>query len=193
MRGMSPGTQKVFTLSDGERIHAGLSLQDVYPCVTSLRNVPSDLANLTRRAFQTRFVDIGAKCWLVRSDQDRMSDRLHAYLDSIPEQLRSTSTCANRRLWYRFPLFDSPDILISSGFVGQTPKVLINSVAAHAVGGVHGIYDVPSGTRRNLQHYIASSEFASRVVAHSGNLKKLEIRQLNSILKVYSRRPHRTR
>ena len=193
MRGMSPGTQKVFTLTEGERIHAGLSMQDVWPCVTSLRDVPNELTSLTRAAFQTRFVGNGSKCWLIRSDRRHMSDRLHAYLDAIPCSLRSTSTCANRTPWYRYPLFDKPDIFVSSGFVGTAPKVLINSIGAHAVGAVHGVHDVPSGARRELQHYLAHSDFSTRVVAHSGNLRKLEIRQLNSILNEFSRRRRRSR
>jgi hypothetical protein len=187
MRGMSPGTQKVFTLSEGERIHAGLTMEDVYPCVTSLREVPKELTNLTSAAFQKRFVEAGAKCWLIRSGQDRLSRRLHAYLNAIPEGLRATSTCANRTPWYRYSLSPRPNLLISSGFVGRAPKGLINSVGAFAVGGVHGVYDVPSGAHRELHRWIVSSEFSSRVVAHSGNLKKLEIRQLNSILGTFCR------
>ena len=187
-RGMSPGTQKVFTLSNGERIHAGLTMRDVYPCVTTLRDVPKELTNLTRPAFQSRFVEAGAKCWLIRSDRDRMSDRLSDYLDAVPKQLRSTSTCTNRTPWHRYPLFDQPDMLVSSGFIGRAPKALINSIGAHAVGAVHGVYDVPSGAGRELQNYIASSDFSSRVVAHSGNLRKLEIRQLNSILNTFSQK-----
>lgn len=188
LRGMSPGTQKVFTLTEGERIHNGLSMQDVVPCVTSLRHVPDELTSLTRAAFRTRFVDNGSKCWLIRSNQRHMSNRLHAYLDAIPYSLRSTRTCANRTPWYRYPLFDRPDIFVSSGFVGTAPKVLVNSIGAYAVGAVHGVHNVPSGARRELQRHLAHSDFSARVVAHSGNLRKLEIRQLNSILNEFSRR-----
>ena len=188
MRGMSPGTQKVFTLSEGERIHAGLSLKDVYPCVTSLRDIPGSLTLLSRKAFQRRFVDAGAKCWLIRSDQDHLSDTLKAYLDAVSPELRATSTCRQRSPWYRYRLFDAPSLLVSSGFVGSSPKALMNSTGAYAVGGIYGVYNVPAGERRDLHDYLVRSDFSTRVVAHSGNLKKLEVRQLNSILTEFSRR-----
>jgi hypothetical protein len=46
-RGMSPGTQSVFTLTEGERVHGGLRHEDVFPCVTSLRDVPRNMVCLT--------------------------------------------------------------------------------------------------------------------------------------------------
>lgn len=52
LRGLSPGTQKVFTLSEGERIHFGLKLSDVKPCITSLRDVPQDIHALSRSSFK---------------------------------------------------------------------------------------------------------------------------------------------
>lgn len=188
MRGMSPGTQRVFTLSEGERIHAGLSLQDVYPCVTSLRDVPDDLTILKHSTFQSRFVRTGSKCWLIRSDAQQISERLRAYLNAVPDEFRRTYTCVTREPWYRYPLFDKPDLLVSSGFVAHGPKTLINSVGAYAVGGVHGVYGVPRGDRRDLQRYLTTSDFSSRVVAHSGNLKKLEIGQMNSLLAAFCRK-----
>lgn len=182
MRGMSPGTQKVFTLSESERIDAGLSINDVYRCVTSLRDVSTGLSNLTQEQFKRQFVDNGLKCWLIRSDGQHLSDQLHSYLVGIPERLRSTSTCLNRTPWYRYRLFDPPDLLVSSGFVGSSPKSLVNSVGAYAVGAVHGVYNVPIEIRDTLQVFLARSKVSTRVVAHSGKLRKLEIRQLNTIL-----------
>ncbi len=186
MRGMSPGSQKVFTLSETERTDAGLSPEDVSPCVTSLREIPEDLSNLTPKAFQTQFVDKGLKCWLVRSDRKYLSDRLESYLEGIPVVLRSTSTCLSRTPWYRYRLFDSPDLFVSSGFVGSAPKSLANSVGAYAVGAVHGVYNVPFEMREALQDFLSRSKVSTRVVAHSGKLRKLEIRQLNTILNEFS-------
>lgn len=193
MRGISPGTQAVFTLTEGERIHAGLLKNDVCPCITSLRKAPPHLSTLTRSVFQRRFVDEGLKCWLIRTDKPRLSERLQEYLSAIPPELRATATCLNRAPWYRFQLPDPPDMLVSSGFVGAAPKALLNSVGACAVGGVHGVYDVPFGMRRKLQRSIVCAEWASRVVAHSGNLKKIEIRQLNWILREFCRKHSITR
>ena len=182
MRGMSPGTQTVFTLTESQRINAGLSTDDVYRCVTSLRDVPNDFSNLTQEVFKYQFVDKDLKCWLVRSDEKHLSDQLQVYLDGIPQELRSTSTCLNRTPWYRYRLFDPPDLFVSSGFVGSRPKSLVNSVGAYAVGAVHGVYNVPLEIRESLQDFLSSSELSTRVVAHSGRLRKLEIRQLNTVL-----------
>jgi len=191
MRGMSPGTQKVFTLSEGERIHAGLRHDDVLPCVTSLRDVPSDLSRLTQAAFHRCFIEIGAKCWLIKSHTEFISPRLQAYLDYIPEDLRNTWTCKTREPWYRYPLFDAPKLLVSTGFTSFGPKVLLNSVNAHAIGSVSGIYSNTSIGLSQLRAYLTGIDFEKRVVAHANKLKKVEIRQLNTVLNRYWQRKKR--
>jgi len=192
MRGMSPGTQKVFTLSEGERIHAGLKHDDVMPCVTSLREVPPELSQLTRSAFRKRFIETGAKCWLIKSHTDPISSSLQAYLDNVPENLRSTWTCKSRESWYRYPLFDAPNLLVSTGFTSFGPKILLNSVNAHAVGSVCGIYsDISKISLPQLRAYLTGIDFEKRVVAHAKKLKKVEIRQLNAVLNRYWQRKER--
>ena len=181
-RGLSPGTQDVFTLTEGERIHAGLRRSDVYPCVTTLRHLPSSLTTLNASVFRTRYVEAGHKCWLVKSDAKCMSDRLRDYLNAIPESRRMTATCLNRETWFTYTLPDIPDLLVSSGFVSRSPKTIVNSVGAVPVGGVHGVHGVPTGSRRALQSYISTVNLATRIVAHSGNLRKIEIKQLNALL-----------
>lgn len=188
MRGMSPGTQKVFTLTEGERIHAGLTTKDVVPCVTSLRGVPSSLTRLTQPAFSKWFVDAGAKCWLIRSHEDRMSARLKAYLYSIPKEARATSTCTERTPWYRFRMFDTPRLLVSTGFTSFGPKVLINSVGAKAVGSVCGVYSSQSIRLTQLRDYLCRTRFEERVVSHAKQLKKIEIRQMNAVLNTFIKR-----
>lgn len=185
MRGMSPGNQKVFTLTEGERVHVGLTRSDVYPCVTTLRHLPESLSSLTKAAFEHRFVRTGAKCWLIKSNRATISKRLEAYISSIPKEMRETATCINRNPWYKFALAPIPDILVSSGFVGSAPKAVINSVGAYAIGGVHGVHGVPTGRVRGLRSYVSDTQLASRVVAHSGNLRKLEVNQLNYLLKSF--------
>jgi hypothetical protein len=185
MRGMSPGSQKIFTLTDGERIHAGLTKREVYPCVTTLRHLPQRMKQLTEGAFRSRYVDAGKKCWLIKSHRERIPEHLRLYLETIPKHLRDTATCANRDQWYRYTLFPLPDLLVSSGFVGSAPKAVINSVGAYNVGGVHGVHRVPPGLRRPLQHHLTNSDFASQIVSHSGRLRKIEVRQLNTVLNNY--------
>jgi hypothetical protein len=182
MRGLSPGTQEIFTLSEGERIHYGLHTSDVYPCVTTLRNLPTNFSMLTSSAFHSRFVEAGLKCWLIRSESSRVSTRLRNYLDSVPPSKRATATCTGREPWYAYALPPIPDLLVSSGFVSRAPKTLINSVGAIPIGGVHGIHGAPLRSHRALQSYISTANLSGRVVAHSGKLRKLEIRQLNTVL-----------
>lgn len=182
MRGMSPGTQKVFTLTEGERIHAGLNHDDVLPCVTSLREVPSDLLHLDDSAFRNRFVEGGAKCWLIKSYKTTISTRLQAYLDNVPPALHDTWTCNSRKPWYRFPLSEAPKLLVSTGFISFGPKILVNAVKAHAVGSVCGVYSDIEMDLSRLQSYLTGFDFEKRVVPHAKKLKKIEIRQLNSVL-----------
>jgi hypothetical protein len=187
MRGMSPGTQKVFTLTEGERMHAGLSIEDVLPCVTSLREVPKDMSHLTKAAFRKRFVETGAKCWLIKSHVGSISPRLQAYIENISEKDRDTWTCNSREPWYRYVLSDAPRLLVSTGFRTFGPKVLINSVGAYAVGSVCGVYSEKHIVWSSLRKNLIRINFEDRIVPHSNNLKKIEIRQLNGVLNRYLR------
>ncbi len=188
MRGMSPGTQKVFTLTEAERIHSGLTHNDVLPCVTSLRHIPEDLKYLTKATFQKRFVEGGERCWLIRSYADDISPRLQSYLDAVPERLRDTWTCNSRDLWYRYILSDAPGLLVSTGFREFGPKVLINSISAHAVGAVCGVYAEEGTSWPSLRAYLSRINFEDRIVSHAKGLKKIEIRQLNGVLNSHMKR-----
>ena len=185
MRGMSPGTQKVFTLTEGNRIHMGLSHDDVVPCVTSLRETPRTLKRLNRSAFRKHFIDAGVKCWLIRSNTDNLSSRLRAYLDNVPEDLRDTWTCTSRDLWYRYSLSDPPGLLVSMGFTSFGPKIIVNSIKAHAVGSVCGVYAQHNIAWSRLRAYLTAIDFEKRIVSHAKVLKKVEIRQFNAVLNEY--------
>jgi hypothetical protein len=191
LRGMSPGTQKVFTLTEGERIHAGLTRDDVLPCVTTLRDLPRTVTTLTAEVFRNRFVDGGAKCWLIRSHEEP-SPKLKAYLDSVPKSLRDTWTCSSRERWYKFDLHPCPSLLVATGFIAYGPKVLVNEIGAYAVGAVCGIHAknrrIP---RERLRAFLSKINFEKRVVAHSGLLKKVEMKQLNAVLRRFCSRYYR--
>ena len=182
LRGLSPGSQKVFTLTDGERIHYGLSKDDVVPCVTTLRNVPRGLRTLSEAAFQRHFVEAGEKCWLIRSHEDHRSSALDAYLEAVPEKERQNYTCLNQTPWFNYLPHPKPRILFSSGFTEFGPKILVNSVGARAVGSVFGIHSNERLPLRRLQHYLLHFDFEKSVVAHSKKLKKVEVNQLNGLL-----------
>lgn len=188
LRGLSPGSQKTFTLTEGERMHAGLSKKDVIPCVTTLRRVPRNLRTLSRAAFQKQFVEAGEKCWLIRSHEVERSSALKAYLEAVPRKERQTYTCQNQAPWFKYQPHPVPQILFSSGFTNFGPKVLVNSVGAHAVGSVLGIHSKKKLPRRRLQAHLLRINFEKRVVAHAKTLKKVEVKQLNAVLNDFVKR-----
>jgi hypothetical protein len=185
LRGLSPGSQKVFTLTEGQRIHAGLSKCDVVPCVTTLRNLPRHLRTLSRAAFEKHFVQAGGKCWLIRSHENKRSSTLDAYLNAVPEKGHQTYTCQNQTPWFKYNPHPVPQMLFSSGFTKFGPKVLVNSVGARAVGSVWGIHSKAGLPVRRLQSYLLGINFERQVVAHAKTLKKVEVKQLNAVLSAF--------
>lgn len=188
LRGLSPGSQRIFTLSEGERIHNGLGLCDVVPCVTSLRHIPPNLASLTAVTFEKCLVRTGEKCWLLRSDEDNRSAALDAYLKAVPEPDRQTYTCRNQSPWFKYRPHPVPQLLVSSGFTSFGPKVLINTIGARAVGSVYGVHAESPLPLRRLRSYLCSINFETRVVAHAKSLKKIEVKQLNTVLNAFVKR-----
>jgi hypothetical protein len=187
LRGLSPGTQKVFTLTEGERVHAGLNKHDVVPCVTTLRYVPRKLRMLTRPAFHKHYVDAGQKCWLIRSHEDERSAALNAFLESVSAKDRNTYTCRNQTPWFKYHPHPVPQLLFSSGFTKFGPKVLVNTIGAQAVGSVWGIHAKKKLPRRRLQAHLLKIDFEKQVVAHAKTLKKVEVKQLNTVLNAFEK------
>ena len=185
LRGLSPGSQRVFTLTEGERIRTGLSKLDVVPCVTSLRHVPKGLRTLSQPAFQKHLVQAGERCWLIRSHENERSSALDAYLEAVPERERQTYTCQNQAPWFKYLPHPVPHILFSSGFTKFGPKVLVNSVGACAVGSVWGIHAKNRLPLRRLQAHLLKINFETQVVAHAKTLKKVEVKQLNAVLNAF--------
>jgi hypothetical protein len=186
LRGLSPGSQKIFTLTEGQRIHYGLSKKDVVPCVTTLKPASPDLRVLSEAAFQKYYVLTGAKCWLIRSFCKKRSAALDAYLSTVPVKKRQTYTCKNQSPWFNFKPHPVPQILFSSGFTEFGPKVLLNSVGARTVGSVWGIHSKGKLPLRRLQDYLLSINFEKRIVGHAEKLKKIEVRQLNGVLNSFT-------
>ncbi|MGC4014456.1 MAG: Eco57I restriction-modification methylase domain-containing protein [Luteolibacter sp.] len=180
-RGLSPGTQAVFTINERQRIKFGLSLKDVSPCITTGRRIPKSLTNLTWSAFNRLLRDTGERCWLIRSDQCSISPELQQYLDSIPADQINTATCKGRKEWWKFVPFPVGRILVSSAFTETGPKVLLNTIGAHHVGSVYAVY-APSKAAAALVKSLRKYNFEDRIIPHSGRLKKIEVRQLNTVL-----------
>lgn len=181
-RGISPGSQEIFTLTEGQRIQHGLTLDDVVPCVTTLRHVPKSLRILNTQAFKKNFIDAGKRCWLIKSNVNPLSKRLRDYLNGIPESERNTYTCLNQDPWYDYESSPVPAMLIHTGFTTFGPKVLINSIGAQTVGSVCGIHMKQKGILKELQEYLLSIDFESQLVAQANSFKKIEVRQINTVL-----------
>lgn len=181
-RGLSPGTQKVLTLTEGERVRSGLRItRDVVPCVTTLRNLPATVCDLDYDSFRDKYRAPNQKCWLIRTDTE-LSPALVAYLKSIPESTYQTSTCLKRDEWWRFRMPLVPDVLISMSFRGKFPKAVRNLAKVRAVGGVYGIYNLSAEQAKMVTTGLGDLDVCNRVVAHSNGLRKIEVGQLNTLL-----------
>lgn len=180
-RGLSPGTQKVLTLTEGERIRNGLQVdRDVVPCVTSLRPLPKDCADLDRAIFGKYFRDKGLKCWLIRTDQE-LGAALSLYLQSVPATEYQTATCLERDKWWKFKMPPLPRMLFAQSFQQTFPKRVRNTVQARAVGGVCGIYNVTDEQILQILGGFGGMDLTGKVVAHSNGFRKVEINQLNKL------------
>jgi hypothetical protein len=188
-RGISPGGQDIFTFTEAERIRAGLHLYDVVPCITSLRLMPRHVTELNWLAFNKHFVTAGARCWLINSTGHKISDRVKRYLTAVPKSKRQTYACLKQSPWYRYENPQLPRLIFHSGFMKPGPKVILNSIGAQVVGSVYGIHsDIPKLRMRKLREYLARYDFERRIVAHAKTLRKVEVAQLNGVLRRWRNR-----
>ncbi len=182
VRGLSPGTQKVLTLTEGERVRFGLMpRRDVVPCVTTLRPIPSHVTVLDKEAFHRFYRMPGQKCWLIRTDRSP-SPVLKAYLNAVPAAAYQTSTCLERDEWWKFTMPPTPQVVMSMSFNGEFPKAVKNIVPVKAVGGVCGIYNVTKTQASRVVGGFTGLDIRKRIVAHSHGLRKIEISQINALL-----------
>jgi hypothetical protein len=190
-RGLSPGTQQALTLTEGQRARFGLQIgTDVVACVTSLRSVPSHSLTLTDSLFRTRFRDEGMKCWLVRTDATP-SPRLSSYLRGIPAAQRATATCQLRDEWWKFSMPQPPSVIVASGFRGLRPKAVQNAIDAVAIGAVFGVYGLSVARAKELVKHLRAIDLSGRIVSHSNGLRKVEPRQLHTIVTRFFNRASR--
>lgn len=187
-RGLSPGTQEVLVLTEGERVRSGLKIgTDVVPCVTSLRPIGIDCHALSKEVFVSQYRHAGQKCWLIRTDREPTTG-LSIYLANVPEDRYQTATCLERDIWWKFTMPSVPALLSAMGFRQDAPKTVVNTIGARAVGAVAGIYGVPDRGCYPLAQELRSLRLTGRIVSHSNGLKKIEINQLNTLLQAASKR-----
>ena len=176
-RGLSPGTQKVLTFTEGERMRYSLKVdRDVVPCVTSLRYFPDNIGCITKSSFNIHYRNQNQKCWLLRTDK-RLSKSLKAYLDAVPKTDYQTSTCLERDEWWKFVMPPIPKLLVSMSFRSNFPKLVKNLYNVIPVGGVYGIHNISRSAASDLQKALNEIDIGGRIVSHSNGLKKLEVNQ----------------
>ena len=181
-RGLSPGTQNALTLTEAQRQDHALTVnRDVVACVTSMRCLPTAVNELDESVFRTHYVEGGRKCWLIRTDGEP-SEKLVAYLSSVPESERQTRTCLTRLQWWRFKMPETPSMLFAQGFRGKFPKVVRNTAEARAVGGVCGIYNASDRQIDALAGKLDGMDLRDHVVPYSTGFCKVEINQINALL-----------
>lgn len=181
-RGLSPGKQSVLTLTEEERERSSLVVgRDVVPCVTSMRHLPLSVNDINEDVFDVHYIEGGRRCWLIRTDRSPGS-KLKAYLSGVPNSERQTKTCLGRAVWWQFKMPDSPSVLFAQGFREKFPKVVRNSIGAHAVGGVCGIYNASDEQISKFREKLCDSDLRNQVVAYSSGFYKIEINQINALL-----------
>lgn len=181
-RGLSPGDQTVFMLTETERVANGLVIgRDVVRAVSTFRRVECDQVGLTDAFFKKNFVDAGERCWLINS-ACRPSAALDSYLQANGHRCKDNSTCSQRDTWWQFEMPEAPRVLYSSGFRGPAPKSMINQIEAIAVGAVCGIYASSDAAARRIYDHIQNLDFATQVVAMSKGFTKVEINQMNGVV-----------
>lgn len=77
---------------------------------------------------------------------------------------------------------DRPLILLAQAFKGRAPKMVENKAKALPVGGVAGIYDLPSETVGRVLRELSGLDVHERLVPYAKRMHKVEINQLNTLL-----------
>lgn len=182
LRGLSPGSQEFFVLTEELRLRYRLKPGlDVVPAVTSFRHLRTEQRSLTERLFRDEYVNAGRKCWLINPLATPEAG-LGSYLATVPEEVRGNYTCTNRQAWWRARVPPPAQILYSSGFKTAGPKMYKNEVEAIHVGAIHGIYCQPKKSTGALLTQLLEMDFSKRVVPLSGGFLKIEVNQMNAVL-----------
>jgi len=181
-RGLSPGNQKVFCLTEEERLKHSLEInQDVVPCITTLKPLPYRLKQLTKVVFENYYINNNQRCWIVNPTNE-CSISLLRYFKSIPESMRSNYTCRNQYPWWNYKKHRNPDIVFNPGFKKNKPRFLINSLGVIVVGSAFGIHNVKNISKRMLVNELRKIEFSSKLLEYSKGFQRIEVNQMNTVI-----------
>lgn len=189
-RGFSTGSQDFFVLNEKERISSQISISEVVPCITTMKPLQTDTQVFDEYTFQKLYVERDMKCWLLKTDNEHLSEKVKDYLNSVPQGIQKNTTCSARDPWYSYRLPASPDILYSSSFKnGKKPKMAVNEVNAKNISAVHGIF-IPSSwpSARLLVSELSSIDYTVGTIPSLNNLRKIEVRQMDGIINVVTTR-----
>lgn len=185
-RGLSPGSQKIFCLTEDERKHYDLEIgTDVLPCLTTLKPLSKNHKVLTEKLFYKLYVYNNQRCWLVNSQTINISIKLQKYFASVSYEDRNTWTCNNRDVWWKYHSVKAPTFLYASAFTEHGPKIVLNRINAISVNSAPGIYINRNVNKYKFLDYIKSFDFEAKIVNHAGKLKRIEINQMNNVIQEY--------
>lgn len=135
--GMVTGNNRYFALSPARVRELGLTRRDLVrlspPGSSHLRGLELSRSAMTRLGQQ------GKATWMFRpSDSPSIASR--AYIDvghvaGVDEAYK----CRVRNPWYRVPLLPPADLLLTC-MNADTPRLTTNTVGAHHLNSVHGVY-----------------------------------------------------
>lgn len=181
-RGLSPGGNKVFCLTEEKRLHHGLEIgKDVFPCLVSLRPLPDHIRVLTMRVFKKNYVEAGQRCWLINNTATP-GNALRGYLENVPEELRNNYTCRNQNPWWGYKSHQAPEILYNPGFVKSSPQFVDNRIGAIAVGAVFGIHALKGISRLRMIKELSAINFKKRLISYANVLRRVEVNQMNTVI-----------
>ena len=181
-RGLSPGGNKVFCLTEGERLHHGLEIgKDVFPCLVSLRPLPDRIRVLTMKVFNKNYVETGQRCWLINNTATPGRE-LRGYLEHVPEEARNNYTCRNQNPWWGYSSHPAPEVLYNPGFVKSSPQFVDNRIGAIAVGSVFGIHALKGISRPRLIEELGAINFKKRLISYASILRRVEVNQMNTVI-----------
>ncbi len=193
-RGFSPGSQGLFCMTEKERLNFGVKRSELLACVTTLRHLPRETGFMDSETFESSYVEGGRKCWLLVTAREELPEGVRRWLTKGPRTVKTNSTCSKRKVWYRYESPPVPRVLYAAGFSGKRPKMLLNLRQVRNVGSVHGIFGPsPLPKEVELLEYLRRRDFTAGIVPHSDGLMKIEVSQMNGIVRAFYDREGRSR
>lgn len=182
MRGIATGANDYFTLTESERLDAGIDIRDVTPCITKANH-----ATTTFGADQfEQLRQEGRKCWLL-DPETPLAESVVAYLERGRTMgIDARYLPSHRPVWYR-PEKRKAAPIWAPVFVRGRFRFIRNDAGALNLTAFHGVYPRrnDAGAIDMLLQYLLSDAAQRAIGAQSrlygGGLRKLEPRDVLAI------------